>query len=114
LLTCTIDLLKIEEGFCAGNVVYHQLINKSKKEILELSREIKVKRKEKAKRKLEQEDNIQKKKQELGIDSEAEEEQEEVDESGLTRKQRGARKKRLGELSKLKKVKFAEDQQDVY
>lgn len=36
-----------------------------------------------------------------------------VDESTLTRKQRAARKKQLGTLRKLKKVKFEEDQKDM-
>lgn len=107
-------MLKIQEGFCDGNVVYHQLIQKSKKEILELSREIKKKRKEKAARKAEQEENIKKKKIELGIDSDAEDEIQEVPDTELTRKQRAIKLKKMGELNKLKKVRYAEDEQDVF
>lgn len=59
--------MKIQEGFCGGNVIYHSLVNKSKKEILEASRELKKKRQLKEERRKEQEENIKKKQQELGV-----------------------------------------------
>ena len=48
-------------------MIYHQLVQKSKKEILETAREIKKKRQLKEERKKEQEENIKKKQEELGI-----------------------------------------------
>lgn len=54
-------LHKIEEGFFKGNVAYHSIVKKSKKEILETSKELKEKRLEKKKRREEQEKNVQKK-----------------------------------------------------
>lgn len=53
-----LELIKIQEGFCKGNVVYHSIVEKSKKEILEQSREINKRRKEKEERKKIQEKNV--------------------------------------------------------
>lgn len=46
-----LKLMKIEEGFCKGNVVYHAIINKSKAEIKKSLDELKNKRELKEKRK---------------------------------------------------------------
>lgn len=43
--------MKIEEGLCRGNVVFHSYIKKSKKEIKEQMDELKRKRELKAERK---------------------------------------------------------------
>jgi hypothetical protein len=44
-------LMKIEEGFCRGNVVYHSLVKLSKADILKQSESLKSKRELKEKRK---------------------------------------------------------------
>lgn len=62
-----LELMKIQEGFMAGNIVYHQLIKKTKQERLEQDREVNRKRQLKEDRKREQEENIKKKQQELGM-----------------------------------------------
>lgn len=59
-----LKLVKIEEGFFKGNVAFHSLVKKSKKEIFEKSKEIKQKQEEKRKRREEQEANVRKKEEE--------------------------------------------------
>jgi ribosome biogenesis protein SSF1/2 len=39
-----LELVKIQEGLCAGNVVFHAYVNKSKKEIQQTFTSIKKKR----------------------------------------------------------------------
>lgn len=56
-----IKLVKIEEGFCRGNVVFHAFINKSKAEIKKQMDEMKNKRELKEKRKKIQEENVKRK-----------------------------------------------------
>ncbi|MFN9909085.1 MAG: hypothetical protein ACK56F_23680 [bacterium] len=46
-----LSLVKIEEGLCRGNVVFHKYVKKTKKEIKEQMDEIKKKRELKAERK---------------------------------------------------------------
>ena len=53
-----LKLVKIEEGVCRGNVVYHSYVKKSKKEIKEQMDLIKNKRELKAQRKRIQEENV--------------------------------------------------------
>lgn len=57
----SLSLLKIEEGFFKGNVAFHDIIQKSKKEILEKSKELKEKKLAKQKRREEQEENVRRK-----------------------------------------------------
>jgi ribosome biogenesis protein SSF1/2 len=57
-------LMKIEEGVCRGNVVFHQFIKKSKKEIKQQMDELKKKREVKAERKRIQEANVKRKQDE--------------------------------------------------
>ena len=59
-----LKLVKIEEGVCRGNVVFHSFVAKSKKEIKEQMDDLKKKRELKAERKKIQDENV-KKKQEL-------------------------------------------------
>ena len=59
-----LKLVKIEEGVCRGNVVYHSYVKKSKKEIKEQMDDIKKKRDLKNERKRIQEENVQRKQQE--------------------------------------------------
>ena len=56
-----LGLVKIEEGLCRGNVVFHSLISKSKAEIKTQMDSLKGKRELKDKRKKEQEANVKKK-----------------------------------------------------
>jgi ribosome biogenesis protein SSF1/2 len=56
-----LKLIKIEEGICRGNVVFHEYIKKSKKEIKEQMDEIKKKRELKAERKRIQDENVKRK-----------------------------------------------------
>ena len=54
-------LVKIEEGVCRGNVVYHAFVKKSKKEIKEQFEDLKKKRELKAERKKKQDENVKRK-----------------------------------------------------
>jgi ribosome biogenesis protein SSF1/2 len=56
-----LSIFKIQEGFFKGNVVYHSLIKKSKKEIYEILSEKKNKEKEKKERQKIQDKNIKEK-----------------------------------------------------
>jgi ribosome biogenesis protein SSF1/2 len=56
-----LKLVKIEEGVCRGNVVYHSYVKKSKKEIKEQMDDIKKKRDLKNERKRVQDENVQRK-----------------------------------------------------
>lgn len=53
-----LKLVKIEEGVCRGNVVYHSYVKKSKKEIKEQMDDIKKKRDLKNERKRVQDENV--------------------------------------------------------
>ena len=59
-----LKLVKIEEGVCRGNVVYHSYVKKSKKEIKEQMDDIRKKRELKVHRKRVQDENVQRKKEE--------------------------------------------------
>lgn len=61
-------LIKIEEGFCRGNVVFHSLVKLSKAEIIKQSESLKSKRELKEKRKKQQEENVKKKQEKKGAD----------------------------------------------
>ncbi len=76
-----LKLVKIEEGLGRGNVVYHQYIKKSKKEIKEQMDEIKKKREEKAQRKKLQEDNVKRKQEAKGVKFEEVKHDQEYDEA---------------------------------
>ena len=56
-----LSIFKIQEGFFKGNVVYHSLIKKSRKEIFEIMTEKKNKEKEKRERQKIQDENVVKK-----------------------------------------------------
>ena len=56
-----LTLIKVEEGLCRGNVVYHAHQNKSPKDIKKQLDSLKGKRELKEKRKKQQEDNVAKK-----------------------------------------------------
>lgn len=56
-----LQLNKIEEGFCRGNVTFHRLINLSKGDIKKQSDSLKSKRELKEKRKKIQDENVAKK-----------------------------------------------------
>lgn len=65
---------KVEEGFLKGNVTFHSLLQKSKKEIKEMMEKIKEKRRVKKERKKVQEENINKKRDEMTEEQKQEEE----------------------------------------
>lgn len=75
-----LSIHKIEEGFLKGNVIFHSLIKKSKKEIYEIMQELKEKRKEKKMRREEQEKNIKEK--EMKKEKEKAENEDEGDNEG--------------------------------
>ena len=58
-----LNIFKIQEGFFKGNVVYHSLIKKTRKEIYEIMTEKKNKEKEKKQRQKIQDENVIKKKE---------------------------------------------------
>jgi ribosome biogenesis protein SSF1/2 len=70
-------LLKIEEGLCRGNVVFHALVNKSKAEIKKQQDSLKNKRELKERRKKEQEENVKRKQEKMEKVSENKEESKE-------------------------------------
>lgn len=54
-------LQKVEEGICAGKVLWHEYLQKSKQEMLELEQKWEKRRKEKEARKKVQKENVEKK-----------------------------------------------------
>merc|ERR1712168_1724203 len=58
----TLKLIKIQEGLCEGNVLFHSIIKKSEEEILQIRKHKELKKKEKDERKRTQEVNVEKKK----------------------------------------------------
>ncbi|KAL3961387.1 hypothetical protein ACCO45_002910 [Purpureocillium lilacinum] len=55
-------LTKVEEGLCAGKIMWHEYVHKSKEEIKELERRWEKRRQEKEARRKEQKANVEKKK----------------------------------------------------
>lgn len=80
-------LHKIEEGFFKGNVAFHRVNKRSKKDILEIAKKLKEKRTEKRKRREEQEQNIKKK--------------EEVRQAQMTEEEREAEKEKEQKKNRL-------------
>jgi ribosome biogenesis protein SSF1/2 len=72
-----LKIFKIQEGFFKGNVVYHSLIKKSKKEIYEIMTEKKNKEKEKKERQKIQDENIIKKQELIKMKQKEQQENEE-------------------------------------
>lgn len=58
----SLELVKIQEGFCEGKVLYHSYVQKSPSEIKDLEKKIQEKIHLKEQRRREQEENIMKKK----------------------------------------------------
>ena len=65
----TLSLLKAEDDFCGGRVLYHHYLSKSEEEVAELKRRKEERRREREKRKREQERNVKSKR---GEEEEAE------------------------------------------
>lgn len=57
-------LTKVEEGLCAGKIMWHEHIHKSKKETEELEKRWEIRTKEKEARRKEQKENVEKKRKE--------------------------------------------------
>ncbi|KAI0126238.1 putative ribosome biogenesis protein Ssf2 [Xylariales sp. AK1849] len=57
-------LTKVEEGLCAGKVMWHEHIHKSKQELKEMEQRWEQKRQEKEARRKQQKENVEKKKEE--------------------------------------------------
>jgi len=55
-------LTKVEEGLCAGKIMWHQYLHKTKEEKIQLERKWEQRRKEKEARKKQQKENVEKKK----------------------------------------------------
>jgi ribosome biogenesis protein SSF1/2 len=73
-------LTKVEEGVCAGKVMWHEYIHKSKEEIREMEKYHEQRRREKEARKAEQKANVEKKKAERRARGEAVDDEEDEDE----------------------------------
>ena len=56
-------LTKVEEGLCAGKIMWHQYLHKTKEERAELEKKWEQRRKEKEARKKQQKENVEKKRQ---------------------------------------------------
>lgn len=65
-------LTKVEEGLCAGKVMWHQYFHKSDQEVKQMDRVHEERRVEKEKRKAEQKANVEKKRKERGANGKAE------------------------------------------
>lgn len=72
-----LKLVKVQEGFCDGSVIFHQYITKTPEEIESLQERRAQKEKLKEKRRKQQEENIKKKKGDEGEQKEEEESDEE-------------------------------------
>ena len=79
-----LSIFKIQEGFFKGNVVYHSLIKKSKKEIYEILNGKKIKEKEKKERQKIQDKNVKEK--EIKKKEKIKEQQEIEESKGIFRK----------------------------
>lgn len=62
-------LTKVEEGMCAGRVMWHQYIHKSAQEVKQMDKVHEERRVEKERRRAEQKANVERKKKERGVDS---------------------------------------------
>ncbi|KAI8381117.1 Brix domain-containing protein [Radiomyces spectabilis] len=60
----TLELIKVENGLCSGEVLYHRYVKKTKQEIKEHEAKRQRTLREKAERKRQQEENVQRKQQE--------------------------------------------------
>jgi ribosome biogenesis protein SSF1/2 len=60
-------LTKVEEGVCAGKVMWHEYINKSKAELQEMDRVWEQRRREKEERKMTQRENVERKRKARGL-----------------------------------------------
>ncbi|CAB4025525.1 suppressor of SWI4 1 homolog [Paramuricea clavata] len=60
----SLQLIKIEEGMCTGEVLFHEFVQKTKAEVKLLKKEREAKRKLKEQRKKQQEENVKKKEKE--------------------------------------------------
>ncbi|CCW61469.1 unnamed protein product [Phytomonas sp. EM1] len=58
----TLELIKVENGFASGEVIYHRLVEKTLHEIQENARKVHSRKVEKAKRRAEQDANVERKK----------------------------------------------------
>jgi len=56
-------MTKVEEGLCAGKILWHQYVHKSKEEVRELEQKWEQRKKEKEARKRQQKENVEKKRQ---------------------------------------------------
>ena len=60
----TLELVKIEDGLCDGEVLYHNHVSKTSEEIADLRKRTIEKKRLKEQRKREQEENVQRKEEE--------------------------------------------------
>ena len=113
-----LSIFKIQEGFFKGNVVYHSLIKKSKKEIYEILTEKKNKEKEKKERQKLQDKNVKDK--EIKKQEKIKQQQEIEESKGIFRKtfkeendQEDDNNKELKNKKFLGKKKFRDDDNKV-
>ncbi|XP_028394576.1 suppressor of SWI4 1 homolog isoform X2 [Dendronephthya gigantea] len=66
----SLQLIKIEEGLCTGEVLFHEFVHKTKKEIQSLKKEREAKRKLKEQRRKQQEENVKRKEREKELNKE--------------------------------------------
>lgn len=62
-----LQLIKIEEGLCSGEVLFHELVKKTAEEIQEMKKKREEKRKLKEERRRQQEDNVKRKEKEKAL-----------------------------------------------
>lgn len=75
----TLELVKIEDGLCDGEVLYHTYVSKTSEEVSELRQRNMEKKRLKEQRKREQEENVRRKQEKKK--SSVEEEDENLDQS---------------------------------
>ncbi|KAK5109020.1 hypothetical protein LTR62_007568 [Meristemomyces frigidus] len=72
-------MTKVEEGVCAGKVMWHEYIHKSKEELKAMERTHELRRQEKERRKAEQKANVEAKRKERRARGEPEKDEDEVE-----------------------------------
>ena len=80
----TLELVKIEDGLCDGEVLYHTHVSKTSDEIAELRKRTSEKKLLKEQRKREQEENVQRKQEEKEKEKKTSKDEEAMDQSSPT------------------------------
>ncbi|PRP80308.1 hypothetical protein PROFUN_11786 [Planoprotostelium fungivorum] len=84
----TLELVKVEDGFCEGKVLYHSTVTKTAEEVAELDRKAAEKKKLKKQRQKEQEKNVKRKRGTEEEDKSDEEKEDDDDDEDKPKKEK--------------------------